>query len=155
VKFPYLPLPTGKPVYSLRGASVRYRPIIPLEVAGPTGSRLRDCSVDCGSDDTLLPRHYSAVMGIALTSPPHEGEGSPIGGQPIRYPYGRVTFRLSDGLTAYEWEAIVGFVAVPLRWPVLGHAGFLEFFDVELLGRRRQAIITPNASFRGRRIRRP
>jgi hypothetical protein len=37
-------------------------------------------------------------------------------------------------------------------WAILGHSGCLEFFDVELLGHRREAQLTPNDSFTGQSI---
>jgi hypothetical protein len=60
-----------------------------------------------------------------------------------------VTLLLSDGYEICEWYAIVGFSASPLRWALLGHSGFLEFFDVQLLGARRETILTPNTAFAG------
>lgn len=45
MKFPYLALPTKRPVYSLGGATTRPRIIIPLQISGPLGSLLLDCCV--------------------------------------------------------------------------------------------------------------
>jgi hypothetical protein len=36
-----------------------------------------------------------------------------------------------------------------MRWALLGHSGFLEFFDVQLLGARRETLIIPNTAFAG------
>jgi hypothetical protein len=69
----------------------------------------------------------------------------------VLYSYATVTLRITDGLEAFEWPAIVGFVDLPLRWALLGHAGFLDFFDIELRGARREVAITPNSSFQGQR----
>jgi hypothetical protein len=55
MRFPYVRLPTRSPVYSLGGVAARYRPMVALRVAGPSGSRILDASLDSGSDDTLLP----------------------------------------------------------------------------------------------------
>ena len=88
-------------------------------------------------------------MGIDLTSAP-EGEAGAIGGIPIPYRYASVMLRLSDGYEECEWEAIVGFVSAPLRWAVLGHAGVLQFFDVQFLGSVREVVLTPNSSFPGK-----
>jgi hypothetical protein len=46
----------------------------------------------------------------------------------------------------------VGFVAVRLRYNLLGHAGFLQFFDADFLGHDREVLLRPNRSFPGRRI---
>jgi hypothetical protein len=56
---------------------------------------------------------------------------------------------VSDGLETCEWSATVGFVDLPLRWALLGHAGFLDFFDAELRGAKREVVITPNRQFPG------
>jgi hypothetical protein len=63
-----------------------------------------------------------------------------------------VRLRLSDGYEECEWDAIVGFVAAPMRWAILGYAGALQYFDLPLLGSRREALLTPNASFPGRHV---
>ena len=36
-----------------------------------------------------------------------------------------------------------------MRWAILGYAGVLQCFDIQLLGARREALLTPNASFPG------
>ena len=146
--FSYLPLPTKAPVPSLGGAMVRYRPIIPVRVFGPLGSRLVDACVDCGSDDTIFPLSLARKLGIDLTGAPR-GQAHPVGGTIVPYVYSAVTLRVSDGAETCEWHATVGFVDLPLRWALLGHAGFLDFFDTDLRGARREVFIAPNPSFLG------
>ena len=64
--------------------------------------------------------------------------------------------RITDTYEVYEWEAIVGFSDVLTRWALLGYAGMQQFFDIELLGHRREVILRPNASFQGQaRVLRP
>src|SRR5271157_749396 len=48
-----------------------------------------------------------------------------------------------------HWDAIVGFVAAPMHWAILGHAGVLQYFDLQLLGLRREVLLYPNASYSG------
>jgi hypothetical protein len=127
---------------------LRYRPIIPVRVFGPLGSRLVDGCVDCGSDDTIFPLLLARKLGIDLTGAPH-GEACPVGGTIVPYVYAAVTLRVSDGVGTCEWNATVGFVDLPLRWALLGHAGFLNFFDTDLRGARREVFITPNPLFPG------
>jgi len=149
MKFAYLALPSRRPIPSLGGAQIRHRPIIPVPFTGPTGSGRLSASLDSGSDDTLFPLHLAAHLGVDLTSAA-DGEARSVGGSAIRYAYAPMMLRVADGSEACEWTAIVGFIAAPLRWAILGHAGFLEFFDVQLLGGRREALLVPNASFSGR-----
>jgi hypothetical protein len=148
MKFPYLALPSRRPIPSLGGSRVRYRLIIAVHLIGPTGARLLSGNLDAGSDDTLFPLPLATHLGLDLTSAA-EGEARSVGGPAIRYVYASATLRVADGSEACEWTAIVGFIDVPLRWAILGHAGFLQFFDVQLLGARREALLAPNASFTG------
>src|SRR5438105_4368485 len=110
MKFPYTALRTKRPIYPLGGVQFRRRPIIPVAIVGPLGSRLINCCLDSGSDDTLFPLPLATNLGVPLTQPPDVGEAVAIGGSTIPYPYGAVRLRLSDGYEAYEWDAIVGFV---------------------------------------------
>jgi hypothetical protein len=63
-----------------------------------------------------------------------------------------VTLRVSDGYEMCEWQTTVGFVDLPLRWGLLGHAGFLNFFDTDLRGSRREVFLTPNSGFVGTHV---
>jgi hypothetical protein len=150
VIFPYLALPTKGPVPSLAGAMVRYRPIIPVRLVGPLGTRLFDGCLDCASDDTIFPLSLARKVGIDLTGAP-SGEAHPVGGMIVTYLYAAVTIRLTDGVETCEWKATVGFVDLPLRWALLGHAGFLDFFDTELRGARREVALSANSLFPGTR----
>jgi hypothetical protein len=151
MKFSYLALPSQRPIPSLGGSQIRHRPVIRVHLIGPTGSRLLAGNLDSGSDDTLFPLHLATHLGVDLTNAA-EGQAQSVGGSAIRYSYAPATLRVSDGSEACEWTAIVGFISAPLRWAILGHASFLEFFDVRLLGNRREALLEPNASFPGRHI---
>jgi hypothetical protein len=148
VRFPYLGLPTSKPIHSLAGGNVRYRPILPVQITQPQQLSPVDGCIDCASDDTLFSAHVAARLGINLVQAP-QGQVQAPGHAPLPVSYGRVTLLISDGFETCEWEAVVGFVNIALRWALLGQAGFLEFFDVELLGAQRQIILSPNARFPG------
>ncbi len=148
MRFLYIALSTRRPVYPLGGAQVRYRPLVAVQVRGSSGARSLSATLDSGSDDTLFPAYLAPRLGIDLAGAP-TGEAGGIGGSPILYHYAPVRLRLSDGYEECEWEAIVGFVAAPMRWAILGHAGVLQYFDLQLLGMRREALLTPNASYSG------
>ncbi len=151
MRFPYIALPTRRPVYPLGGASVRHRPLVALEVRGPSGTRPLTATLDSGADDTLVPTYLAAPLGIDLARAP-TGESGTVGGPPVLYNDATVRLRLTDGYEECEWDAIVGFVAAPMRWAILGHAGALQYFDLQLLGYRREALITPNTAFPGRHV---
>src|SRR5262249_24672295 len=115
MNFPYLALPTKRPVAPLGGAMARHRPIIPVRLFGPLGSRLLDGCVDCGSDNTIFPLSLAGKLGIDLTGA-SQGEACPVGGTVVAYVYASVTLRVTDGIEACQWQTIVGFVDLPLRW---------------------------------------
>jgi hypothetical protein len=107
-----------------------------------------DGNLDNGADDTIFPLRICTRLGLNLAGAP-QGEAATIGGGRLSYRYATVRLRVSDGLEAYEWEAIVGFLDAPMRWPLLGYAGMQQSFDIELLGHRREVILRPNSSFPG------
>ena len=78
-----------------------------------------------------------------------KGEARPVGGVIVPYHYASVTLRLSDGIETCEWLATVGFADMPLRWALLGHAGFLDLFDTDLRGAQHEVYLSPNLSFVG------
>lgn len=119
-----------------------------VQVRGPSGARFLSATLDSGSDDTLFPAYIAPRLGIDLAGAP-TGEAGGVGGSPIPYHYAPVRLRLSDGYEECEWGAIVGFAAAPMRWAILGYAGVLQYFDLQLLGLRREALLYPNTSYPG------
>jgi hypothetical protein len=109
-----------------------------------------DGCLDCASDDTIFPLSLARRLGIDLTGAA-TGEARPLGGIVVPFSYATVTLRITDGLESCEWKATIGFADLPLRWALLGHAGFLDYFDAELRGARREVLMTPNGLFRGQR----
>ena len=71
--------------------------------------------------------------------------------KPIRCRYAPVQLQITDGIgETYQWTAVVGFVAGRLHYNLLGHAGFLQFFDVTFRGAPdNEAILTPKSPFPG------
>jgi hypothetical protein len=110
-----------------------------------------DACIDCAADDTVFPPHLATRLGISLTSM-QKGQSRLIGGTIVNVNYTQVTLLLSDGYETCEWDTVVGFSSVPMQWALLGHAGFLEFFDVQLFGAQRLAIVTPNIAFAGQHV---
>jgi hypothetical protein len=151
VRFAYLPLPTRRPVYALGGVRVRYRPIIPVQIILPQGLPAFDACIDCASDDSVFPMRLARRLGIDLTNAP-EGQVQAVAQSALPVKYARVTLLLADGFESCQWHAIVAFADVPLRWALLGHAGFLQFFDVNLRGALREVVVVPNGSFSGQHV---
>ncbi|HTU91704.1 MAG TPA: hypothetical protein VMF69_16595 [Gemmataceae bacterium] len=148
MRFPYQARHVRQPVYPLGGSHSRHYPLVPVFVTGPNGGWTRDCLLDSGADDTIFPETTAHALGIDLTGAP-SASATQMGATAIPYFYASVILRISDGKESCEWAAVVGFTKRPLRWPLLGQTGFLQFFDATLLGVHRETILTPNSAFSG------
>jgi hypothetical protein len=113
--------------------------MVNVRVIGPAGDRDVFGRVDTGADDTLIPDHFAAALGVVhLTDPvPIIGIG---GGATARF--GAVDLEVSDGQTSYRWSAWVGFSSAPP--PVYGIKGFLQFFRATFNGRQRYLDLVPH-----------
>ena len=153
MRVPYLAARATQPIPTLAGSYLRFRPILPVRITGPRDTRLRDALIDTGADDTVFEEVIASLLGVDL----NHAEERPVGlvGRPtaVRCRYAPVQLRISDGnLETYEWTAVVGFVATRLRYNLLGHAGFLQFFHADFRNEDREVILSPNRLFPGRRI---
>ncbi len=147
MKFAYLPLPVRQTPLAMT-ATMRYRPIVPIHILAPRMLPPLDACIDSAADDSIFPPHWATRLGIDPAAAPR-GQVQVIGGPVIQVSFAPVTLLLSDGYETCEWDAVVGFAATPMRWALLGHTGFLEFCDVQLLGARRETLIAPNTAFVG------
>jgi hypothetical protein len=110
-----------------------------------------DACIDSAADDTVFPLRWATRLGLDLGSAPR-GQAQGVGGSILQVSFATITLLLTDGYETCEWDALVGFSTTLTRWPLLGQSGFLEFFDVQLLGARRESIIVPNTSLPGRHV---
>src|SRR5439155_8219908 len=103
---------------------------------------------DPGADDTVFRDRDAVNAGIDLTNAPIMTAGG-VGGATSLVRYAQVRLRLSDGKESREWPAWVGFTASPLRQPLLGIAGCLQFFDATFRGGREEVELVVNALYPG------
>src|SRR5262249_2683591 len=131
LRFPYqAEILTGPPPPSLSAtAVVRWRPLIPVAVHGPSGlaRQFSRAVVDPAADDTVFPLDTAARIGAILR--PDSGHRVRWRGQlhPLRF--GDVELVLSANGSSYRWPGVVGFSPAALRYPILGQASFLQFFN--------------------------
>lgn len=151
LRFPYLEEPlTGRVPQSLSPGSIsRWRPLVPIRIFGPDGSSrlfLR-ALLDPGSDDTIFPLDAASLIGVRLGS----GRKHVVRwrGQGYSLEYGAVELELTDEIETWRWHAVIGFSDAPLRYPLLGVAGSLQFMDVTFFGHERTVAIETNASYPG------
>jgi hypothetical protein len=153
MKIAYLPGKTKKPQPSLGGAFIRHRPITAVRISGPAGSWILDGLLDTGSDDTVFPEWVATAVGLDLNVAVDHDIHLAGRASPLRCRYLTSKLRITDGKReTFEWDAIVGFVAVPLKCPLLGQAGALQYFNVTFQGADYIVDLSPNRSFAGTQI---
>ena len=150
MRFPYLPVPVRGPRLTLGGGNIRHRPIIPVRLTGPGNFIVRDCLLDTGADETVFEEAIAARIGLDLSQAPVETV-SLIGRPQFPCRYATVELLITDIRETYRWPALVGFVPARLPYQILGHAGFLQFFEAEFRGPAREVVLTPGSSFPGMR----
>jgi hypothetical protein len=149
LRFPYLPFTTHRPIVPLAGALVRPRPIINVTLIGPAGILPQDALLDTGADDTVFPERIAAQIGVDLTgAPTGSAVGMGTGSALVRY--AEVTLRIADYYERREWRAWIGFTAVQFRHPMLGFAGFLQYFTATFHGDRAEVELTVNSRYAGK-----
>ena len=148
LRFPYKLLPTKSPVVSLDGRQFRPRPLVVVTLIGPSATSIQTAHVDPGSDDCVFPSHLAPTLGIDLAGAP-EGEAAGVGQQPVALRYAQVTFRIANGGERCEWLAWIAFTDLPMNRPLLGFAGFLQFFTATFHGDQEVVELTANRLFPG------
>jgi predicted aspartyl protease len=130
MRFLYHRFKMRRPMVSLGGLLYRSRPIVRVTVVGPKGTAVEDGLLDTGADDTVFSDSMAVKLGIDLCAAP-TGEAGAAGGARFPVSYGRVNLRITDGHEFREWETWVAFTKSALRRPLLGMAGFLQFFRAD------------------------
>jgi hypothetical protein len=120
------PLPTG--------ALVRWRPLVPVDIVGPTGlvQQFGRAVVDPAADDSVFPLVTARwINGVLRTDTGHRvrwrGQAHPLR-------FGDVELVLDDGNSTWRWRTVVGLSPAPIRYPILGTAGCLQFMDARFRG---------------------
>ena len=130
-----MPVALLRPIPSLGNRLFHYRPVTFVRVTGPRGDQVRDGLLDTGADATVFRETAAVRVGIDLTGAIEQDIELVGRSAPVRCRYASVRLQITDGLReTYEWTAVVGFTKSLLAYNLLGHGGFLEFFDVEFRG---------------------
>jgi hypothetical protein len=152
MRVPYVPSHSPTPLPLSGGGFVLPRPIVSVRITGPSNDYLTDCLLDPGADWTVFERPVASQIGLDLAQA-QVRTVQLVGRKPFSCSYAQVLLRITDGISeTYEWPSIVGFVPFALRRPLLGYAGFLQFFDADFHGGDQEVFLTPNRFFPGRRI---
>ncbi len=152
LSFPYQgePLPGLPPPSLPPAATMRWRPLVPIRVIGGEGrSRLFTRAVfDPCADDTVFAFSLATVLGIPLK--PDRGHVVRWRGQAYPLRFGDVELELTDDIgEVWRWPAVVSFSPAPMRYPILGTCGCLQYFDARFRGEDRIVEIESNHSYPG------
>ena len=150
-RYPFISIPTSAPVVSLGGRLAWPRPIIPIVAINPRNLVWRQFrgTIDTAADDTVFHEKTARLLGIDLTNAP-VGQAEGTTGVAISVKYADIFLQLisPDG-EVVEWRATVAFAEKKTSNPLLGFAGFLQFFDATCWGGFEEVELVPNHLFPG------
>ena len=151
-----MPVVIARPLFALGGKLFHYRPVLAVRLSGPQASMAFDGMLDTGADEVVFQERTAQAIGLDLSNA-EERQLSLVGRPaPVRCRYASVELQITDGLReTYRWTAMVGFAATRLQYNLLGHVGFLEFFDAEFRGADHEVVLIPNAAFPGAAVAMP
>jgi hypothetical protein len=152
LRFSYQPVLLTQPSVSLGGRMFRPRPLIPVTLLGPANVSPTVGLLDTGADDMVFPDFVARFIGIDLTNAP-TCTGKGVGGQPTVIRFALVVLRIADNYERCEWQALVGFSSASSTYPLLGYAGFLQYFSATFHGKEQEIELAVNADFPGTTLR--
>ena len=150
MKFPFRPCEVDP---SPAHPSTRtWRPIVPIRLSGPAGTRRLFGLLDTGADETKLPIEVAHEIGIAI-DPQEPARFRGVSGHQAKGFYGsELGFELKQGKKSFRW--VVPKVACLYDPPdatdedqitiTLGQVGFFRFFNVTFDSQRAWVTIHPN-----------
>lgn len=127
-----------------------WRPRIPLLVIGLTGELWLEALVDTGSDQTILPRVDVEGLGVRM----HPDATSSVRGRLKEH---EETLTMGEEIKlglqldneTYIWPATVWISSSADSPPILGHSGFLEYFEATFFGDKHELQLKPVKGFPG------
>lgn len=135
-----------------------FRPVVPVRLAGPTGTSQRYVAlVDSGCDHVLAPLWLAETIGVDPDEDREIGVG--IGGKTRVVRFADVEMQLvepaagmtdADAHAHLEWRCQVGFFvhwADPPWMVLLGQVGFFDQFTVSLSRLSQRLSVSPQAEF--------
>lgn len=141
--FPIPRFRSPTPIPSLSGNSFRQKPLIPIEIIGPTGQLGTLIEVDSGADDIVFPIRMAAALGVTISGGAQRHAGGVGSTNPIGLWYVPVLLELSDQVETYRWRAVVAFAQTAMRFPLFGIAGGIEHFVTTMNFRMSEIIMDP------------
>ena len=109
------------------GALTIYRPVIPVRFSGKDRSAIIWTLLDTGADESYLTEEMAEFLGIQFLGGETFTVESASGEMPVRY--GTCDLEIRQGGEFVAWSISIGIVGETWSEAILGHAGFLQFFD--------------------------
>jgi Aspartyl protease len=119
-----------------------------ISLTGPARTIPFAALLDTGADETVFPASDAARVGLDLSGA-DVGEFQGVGGSMVRVQYAAVVLRMSDGREFREWPARVAFARTPMRLPLLGIAGCLQYFTATFHGDLEEVELVVNGTYPG------
>ncbi len=126
MRFSYQPYDV-KPTPATPGASNIHRPVIPVRISGRASSAIIWSLLDTGADESYITEEMAEYLGVESIGEETYGIESASGEVSARYGICNLEVRQSGEVFARR--VTIGIVPETWSEPILGHAGFLEFFD--------------------------
>lgn len=128
---------------------ILYRPMIPIIVISPTGEIGFEALVDTGSDQTIFPRADAARAGVVFDKRYASHVKGRLPGDSEELVSGKaIQLAMQLDNEVYRWSATVWFSDVG-GVPILGHSGFLEYFEATFFGDEHELELKPVKGFPG------
>ena len=138
------------PKSPLDGATEIYRPEIVVHLIGEAGEIYCLGLVDSGADSVVIGQTIARQIGVKL-QPKHRWPVHGFSGHTLEAVLGHVEVEIVSRTESFCWQLPVAVVTYPdlvsEETVVLGQSGFMEYFDVRLLGDAHVVELKPNASF--------
>jgi hypothetical protein len=119
-----------------------YRPVIPVRLVGRADSLDIFALVDTGADESYITDEMARTLGVQPISDSLFVVETASGSMEV--PYGEISIQIHNGVEEYRWSAVVGIVSEPWPEAILGHAGFLQYFDAEFSHGRGTLLLNRN-----------
>lgn len=126
MKFPYRQYAV-EPSPAAPLLAVISRPVIPVRFLGPKGALDCYALLDTGADESYVTESMAERLGIEPLSDEASTVHSASGEMSIAY--GAATVEVTDGAERFSRPLVVGIVSESWSEAILGHTGFLEYFD--------------------------
>ena len=119
-----------------------YRPVVPFSLIGPNGLVDFFGLLDTGADESYITREMAERLGLDLNDTSKYVIES-AGGE-VSVSYSDVVIEFGEGNEQYRWPVTIGITDQEWSEAILGHSGFLQYFDVLFRGANREVMITRN-----------